>query len=497
MANIKERRALLKLALEAIEIAKTPSARRKLQNVEPALFTIERKFIKQAIKAKNNQSILNNKFSDLKVNNSKIINELSEAIYLLLKEAFNNVIQGNKSIYWLPKSNKTVIQADSTYILEKALTKVKKIISQNARNEYERSKNIINKRSKELTETGVQNIASIIVSGIDVRNYKEGGDVKVTKNLKKGKLVFDKGDKKSGFGIHIAHAFGPGLVDIYAVTGGEENKFSSLFSPNIQMQLIGERNAAIKVDGDYNENLRLFEKSGRQSEITVTLLMEGKENLKGGGDVSPYVLRVLQLAEENLIKKFSKTKTYGDLFTAKGSPSLEDMYADGLIQLFLQGKISKPKVSKNNKKGTKILPVKLPIYSPAFLANPVLKIKPTKNKPEEQTIDLNSKIPYLNRRLHDKIQQNMGKGNAKQILNYRTGRFARSAEIQSFSPSREKGAVNAIVRYMRYPYGTFEPGGRLHRPGRDPHRIFARSIRQLLQEEKLATLRRVKVELRG
>ena len=51
---------------------------------------------------------------------------------------------------------------------------------------------------------------------------------------------------------------------------------------------------------------------------------------------------------------------------------------------------------------------------------------------------------------------------------------------------------------MRYPYATFEPGGRLATtPGRDPHRIFGRSIRQLLQEEKIANLRRVKVQLRG
>ena len=97
----------------------------------------------------------------------------------------------------------------------------------------------------------------------------------------------------------------------------------------------------------------------------------------------------------------------------------------------------------------------------------------------------------------DKIRENMGKGGAKQILNYRTGRFAKSAKIQSLYNINEKNAIGARVKYMRYPYGVFEPKGSLYKPGRDPHGIFGRSIRQLLQEEKIANLRRVKVQLDG
>ena len=205
-----------------------------------------------------------------------------------------------------------------------------------------------------------------------------------------------------------------------------------------------------------------------------------------------------------LVKVFEDfvVKHFPEYLRKRNSKSILDTLEDDIIALFL-GKKTKPLKKRKGKQETtkvkskKITPkrkikAKITDAPDIVLAREIFALLDKKGDP-----DLNSKIPYLNRRLHDKIQQNMGKGRSKKILNYRTGRFARSAEIERFTPSREKGAVNAQVKYMRFPYGTFEPGGRLHLPGRNPERIFARSIRQLLQEEKIATLRRVKVQLRG
>jgi len=113
--------------------------------------------------------------------------------------------------------------------------------------------------------------------------------------------------------------------------------------------------------------------------------------------------------------------------------------------------------------------------------------------------DLNSTIGLINRKLHDQIQKNMGKGRSKKILNYRTGDFARSAEVQTFFDAHEKNAIGARVKYQRQPYGVYEPGNYppLYKPGRSPARIFGISIRQILQEEQIVKLRRVKVELSG
>ena len=84
----------------------------------------------------------------------------------------------------------------------------------------------------------------------------------------------------------------------------------------------------------------------------------------------------------------------------------------------------------------------------------------------------------LNSRLAQQIQNNMGKGNAKAVLNYRTGRFAESAQVTTIS-SRED-AVSVFYSYMKNPYATFAPGGAQSSPAsRDPNRLIQASIRQL------------------
>jgi hypothetical protein len=332
----------------------------------------------------------------------------------------------------------------------------------------------------------------MIVTGFDIRNKSEGGDIHGRKNIKKGILELSKNAAKSGKGIHIAHLYGPGLGDIDAVAGGEGDKFSSIYSPDISLTLRGERKRAITLDGFYTEDQRLFKSSGRNSgELTVTAVLGGTENLKSGGQITDISKKVRDEALENLKTNFGEV--YPKLFTPKGYLNLSDYIGDKYIELFKTSKITVITHRKQDKKSKK-LEIKDPIYSFSVLPT---KIKGFKGK-KTVDVDLNSKIPYLNRRLHDKIQQNMGRGKSKHILNYQTGRFAENVEILSFSASREKRAVNARVKYMKDPYRVFEPGGsHLATPGRDPNRIIRRSIRQLLQEEKIANLRRVKVQLRG
>lgn len=86
----------------------------------------------------------------------------------------------------------------------------------------------------------------------------------------------------------------------------------------------------------------------------------------------------------------------------------------------------------------------------------------------------------LNMNLHDQIKINMGKGDSRTILNYRTGRFAKSAHVTTIVQSRNE-AFNIFYTYMRSPYDVFLPGAsHLSKPGRDPRRIIGMSIRQLM-----------------
>lgn len=85
----------------------------------------------------------------------------------------------------------------------------------------------------------------------------------------------------------------------------------------------------------------------------------------------------------------------------------------------------------------------------------------------------------LNQNLHTQIQKNMGTGDRRDILNYRTGRFAESVKVEKMSQSRE-GMIIAFYSYMRNPYATFSIGGEQSRPTtRDPKLLISKSIREI------------------
>lgn len=85
----------------------------------------------------------------------------------------------------------------------------------------------------------------------------------------------------------------------------------------------------------------------------------------------------------------------------------------------------------------------------------------------------------LRANLYTQIKKNMGTGDAKNVLNFRTGRFAKSASIARTTVSRE-GMVSVFYNYMRYPYATFSAGGRQQYPKtRDPKLLISKSIREI------------------
>jgi len=106
------------------------------------------------------------------------------------------------------------------------------------------------------------------------------------------------------------------------------------------------------------------------------------------------------------------------------------------------------------------------------------KTKAPKETPES-SVNLISLQTILNSQLQDVISANMGDGSSKSLLNYRTGRFASSAEVKRLSISRD-GMITAFYDYMKNPYGTFSTGGKQENPkSRDPKLLISRSIRQI------------------
>jgi len=75
----------------------------------------------------------------------------------------------------------------------------------------------------------------------------------------------------------------------------------------------------------------------------------------------------------------------------------------------------------------------------------------------------------------------MGDGTSKNVLNYRTGRFAASAQVERMSYSKE-GTITAFYNYMKNPYATFSAGGKQSKPiSRDPKILISASIREIAQ----------------
>lgn len=109
------------------------------------------------------------------------------------------------------------------------------------------------------------------------------------------------------------------------------------------------------------------------------------------------------------------------------------------------------------------------------------------------TLSLVSLRLLIDAHLQDVISANMGDGSRRDVLNYRTGRFASSAKLQRLSQSRD-GMITAFYTYMKYPYATFSAGGRQQYPtSRDPKLLIAKSIREIAAEKVSNRLRAVLV----
>jgi len=111
--------------------------------------------------------------------------------------------------------------------------------------------------------------------------------------------------------------------------------------------------------------------------------------------------------------------------------------------------------------------------------------------PEAAAPDLGSLRDILNSQLQDVISANMGSGTSRNVLNYRTGRLASSARVESLSVSRQ-GMITAFYSYMKNPYATFSDGGKQSLPkSRDPKLLISKSIREIARQMAIDKMRAV------
>jgi hypothetical protein len=255
----------------------------------------------------------------------------------------------------------------------------------------------------------------------------------------------------------------------------------------------------------------MYAKYIKSSDKYLVEMQVATGNIEAGTASAPIVeeLRELfggKLAENELLKVLSTSPKLGEaLLEEKGSPSMLELIADELFDAIKTGKTKKttyrsPKVKVGESKIRINKPKRKTkqINAAKALLN---KVKNTKSKPDrvvnkpETTVEasLVSLQNILNGSLVEQIKKNMGRGERRDILNLRSGRFAESVKVERLSESRE-GMITAFYTYMKNPYATFSAGGRQDLPrSRDPKLLISKSIRELLQQQVANRLRAVNI----
>lgn len=201
-------------------------------------------------------------------------------------------------------------------------------------------------------------------------------------------------------------------------------------------------------------------------------------------------------------KAFNNSSTGKMLLESKSSPTFLDLLAKDIASVTATGKRDNKVYSgKLTKPVEKKIPLPIKTTNNKKLISSLKKLKSeiAANKPKQiapkqvETLSLTSLQSFINAHLQDVISANMGDGTERSILNYRTGRFAGSVNVDKLTQSRD-GMITAFYSYMKNPYATFSTGGAQSQPtSRDPKLLISRSIREIVAERVNNKLRAVNV----
>lgn len=249
----------------------------------------------------------------------------------------------------------------------------------------------------------------------------------------------------------------------------------------------------------------LYAKYSKNKYRYLVEMQWGAENTASGQSAAPIMnmlRRYLNPENHTQLVKFFRTRAADDAFvqsliSSKGSPSMLDLIEDEIISA-LSGKPPKHKKQYNSSE-VLLDNIKIPIDTKQVkkaikkdiqdVQKAISNLKNTKLRTlKGQFTSLTNLQVLLNQRLHDQIKRNMG----SPALNYKTGRFAQSAEVTGISISRQ-GMITAFYTYMKYPYQTFEPGFAQGSAARNPKTLISQSIRELATNLVGNRLRAVRV----
>lgn len=188
------------------------------------------------------------------------------------------------------------------------------------------------------------------------------------------------------------------------------------------------------------------------------------------------------------------------LINTKGSPSMVESIGKNIANIIKTGKTLEKVTTRVTQKASKTSKDKDVVELNKTLKQVGKALKQVENQLKKQKKVAGTKVVqgsqvssvvqrmpsltslqvFINDNLQNVISANMGGGTERNVLNYRTGRFAGSVKVESLSQSRQ-GMITAFYSYMKNPYQTFEAGFKQGSPiSRDPRLLISKSIRDIV-----------------
>lgn len=288
------------------------------------------------------------------------------------------------------------------------------------------------------------------------------------------------------------------------VVSSKRTSILELGHTGLRTPLIAKLNAVIKSSNDstLKNSLKGIVNEIRkvQASLNYTFLNTSNNELLGSASIR----MVIQPRDVNAQFSVDEKKLYAQAVRAvQYSLKLENVpgsntLIEDAIQ-FTKDRVLETFTSKKHSNVKKHSPVKGKVVLPdikskitASSPNFTMPGAPLRNK-QGSFYSLISLQNLINTHLQSVISANMGNGNDPRILNYQTGRFAASVNVERMSQSRE-GMITAFYNYMKNPYQTFEPGYRQGSPKtRDPKLLIATSIREIAATKVGNRLRAVSI----
>lgn len=281
----------------------------------------------------------------------------------------------------------------------------------------------------------------------------------------KGRVLKDEYTKESRIKVDFGHIPTPGDQNL---TSPLAEKFKAVFNTTTDERI--KRNAAAALDELYTIQASV----AHRFHNTTPEVIEASRKLLGQGYV------VVTLQNKALNSKFSteEARIYSKLLRSivnkidytsiSGSNTIRQDIAQMVASIFSGKKLRK---HKDVSASTKVV-----VKSKSKVSSSATNLQVS--KPREVVSQINL-LAILQAAINKQVAKNMGTGSEHRILNYRTGRFAESVDVQKISESRQ-GMISVFYSYMKNPYATFSEGGRQQYPKtRDPKLLISQSIRDI------------------